>query len=220
MISQANSQQPTWLPNGGAGRLDGTSEPARLTEGVWLVEWKQLKNTDDTPFAAIAALPPEGAARKAPLKGELAAPTGLTCAPAGTMQASNRRQAALSESQRGCAAGTHSLIKSRANTYKPHLAPLLGELSSKARLRGAAGTRGFLKGQANSYQPFFSATRRTLQKGAGAVALSVSPYGLPAPPMGEPRKPLRIRLGAFQMVFCVPRLTPPARCAASPERGG
>ena len=52
MISQANSQQPTWLPNGGAGRLDGTSEPARLTEGVWLVEWKQLKATNGTPFAA------------------------------------------------------------------------------------------------------------------------------------------------------------------------
>ena len=45
----------TRLPGGGAGRLDGTSEPARLT-----------------------------------------------CAPAGAMQASNRRQAALSESQRGC----------------------------------------------------------------------------------------------------------------------
>ena len=29
-------------------------------------------------------------------------PNGLTCAPAGAMQASNRRQAALSESQRGC----------------------------------------------------------------------------------------------------------------------
>ena len=61
-------------------------------------EWQQLKNTDGTPFAAIAARnrgmiatgnhcyldslrgapPPKGAARKAPLKGELAAPTGLT----------------------------------------------------------------------------------------------------------------------------------------------
>ena len=38
----------------------------------------------------------------APLKGELAGPRGLTCAPAGAMQVSNRRQVALSESQRGC----------------------------------------------------------------------------------------------------------------------
>ena len=30
---------------------------------MWLVEWKQLKNTNVTPFAAIAALPPKGAAR-------------------------------------------------------------------------------------------------------------------------------------------------------------
>ena len=55
MISQANSQQPTWLPDGGAGRLDGTSEPARLTEGVLFDEWQQLKITNATPFAAIAA---------------------------------------------------------------------------------------------------------------------------------------------------------------------
>ena len=52
MKSQANTQQPTWLPNGGAGRLDGTSEPARLTEGVWFDEWQQLKITNGTPFAA------------------------------------------------------------------------------------------------------------------------------------------------------------------------
>ena len=39
-------------------------------------------------------------------------------------------------------------------------------------------------------------------------------------PKGGSKRPLRIRLGAFQMVFCVPRLTPPARCAASPFRGG
>ena len=74
----------TRLPDGGAGRLDGTSEPARLTEGVWLVEWKQLKNTNATPFAASrhfpqrgqqgrGAPPPEGAARKAPLSGEVRA---------------------------------------------------------------------------------------------------------------------------------------------------
>ena len=46
MKSWANSQQPSWLPNGGAGRPNG------LTEGVWFVEWKQLKNINDTPFAA------------------------------------------------------------------------------------------------------------------------------------------------------------------------
>ena len=63
MKSWANTQQPTWLPNGGAGRLDGTSEPARLTEGVLFDEWQQLKITNATPFAAIAALPPKGAAR-------------------------------------------------------------------------------------------------------------------------------------------------------------
>ena len=63
MKSRANTQQPTWLPNGGAGRLDGTSEPARLTEGVLFDEWQQLKITNATPFAAIAALPPKGAAR-------------------------------------------------------------------------------------------------------------------------------------------------------------
>ena len=60
MKSRANTQQPTWLPNGGAGRLDGTSEPARLTEGVWLVEWKQLKNTNATPFAAARHFPQRG----------------------------------------------------------------------------------------------------------------------------------------------------------------
>ena len=60
MISQANPQQPTWLPDGGAGRLDGTSEPARLTEGVRSVEWKQLKNTNATPFAASRHFPQRG----------------------------------------------------------------------------------------------------------------------------------------------------------------
>ena len=34
------------LPDGGAGRPNG------LTEGVWFVEWEQVKNTNDTPFAA------------------------------------------------------------------------------------------------------------------------------------------------------------------------
>ena len=53
------------------------------------------------------------------------------------------------------------------------------------------------------------------------MALSVSPYGLPAPPLGEPRGPVRIRLGAFQLVFFAPQ-TPPPRYArpTSPFRGG
>ena len=66
MKSRANSQQPTWLPNGGAGRLDGTSEPARLTEGVWYDEWQQLKVTDDTPFAASRHFPQRGQQEKRP----------------------------------------------------------------------------------------------------------------------------------------------------------
>ena len=42
------------------GELAG---PKGLTEGVWYDEWQQLKVTNVTPFAAIAALPPKGAAR-------------------------------------------------------------------------------------------------------------------------------------------------------------
>ena len=184
MKSRANSHNPTWLPDGGAGRPNG------LTEGAWFVEWLQLKVTNVTPFAAIAALPPKGAARKAPLKGELP-PQRL----------------------RGC--GRHPRFYEIPGEFVPApLAPLLGELSSKARLRGAAGSRSFLKGQANSYQPFFAAAHRTLQKGAGAVALSVSPYRLPAPPMGEPRKPLRIRLG-FSEWYPAYRRKPLRRCAPS-----
>ena len=38
-----------WLPGGGAGRPNG------LTEGVLFVEWHQLKVTNYTPFAAVAA---------------------------------------------------------------------------------------------------------------------------------------------------------------------
>ena len=57
------------------GELAG---PKGLTEGVWYDEWQQLKVTNATPFAAIAALPPKGAARKAPLQRELAGPKGLT----------------------------------------------------------------------------------------------------------------------------------------------
>ena len=45
-----------WLPDGGAGRPNG------LTEGVWFVGWERLKITNGTPFAAVAALPPKGAA--------------------------------------------------------------------------------------------------------------------------------------------------------------
>ena len=74
----------TRLPDGGAGRLDGTSEPARLTEGVLFDGWQQLKITNCTPFAASrhfpqrgqqrrGAPPPKGAARKAPLSGEVRA---------------------------------------------------------------------------------------------------------------------------------------------------
>ncbi len=75
------------------GELAG---PKGLTEGVWYDEWQQLKVTNVTPFAAIAARnrgmiatgnhcyldslrgapPPKGAARKAPLQGELAARKG------------------------------------------------------------------------------------------------------------------------------------------------
>ena len=50
----------TRLPNGGAGRLDGTSEPARLTEGVLFDEWQQLKITNGTPFAAARHFPQRG----------------------------------------------------------------------------------------------------------------------------------------------------------------
>ena len=39
-------------------------------------------------------------------------------------------------------------------------------------------------------------------------------------PNGGSKGVVRIRLGTSKMVFCVPRLTPPARCAASPFRGG
>ena len=52
----ANSQRLLGSPIGGAVEQSET-------EGVWFVEWKQLKATDGTPFAAVAALPPKGAAR-------------------------------------------------------------------------------------------------------------------------------------------------------------
>ena len=44
------------------------------------------------------------------------------------MQASNRRQAALSESQRGFAVGTFGFMKPWANSYKPPLASPGGKL--------------------------------------------------------------------------------------------
>ena len=69
------------------------------------------------------------------------------------MQAGSRRQAALSEWQRGFAVGTRSFIKSKANSYNLPLAPPLGELSSKARLRGAARSHGYRKTKANPYNP-------------------------------------------------------------------
>ena len=56
-------QQGPRLPGGGAGRPNG------LTEGVWFVECHQPKVTDYTPFAAVAALPPKGAAREPRLPG-------------------------------------------------------------------------------------------------------------------------------------------------------
>ena len=56
---------------------------------------------------------------------------------------------------------------------------------------------------------------RTLHEAFGARhPSSVTPrWGAPASPRGKPRGLVRIRLGAFRLVFCVPRLTPPARCA-------
>ena len=42
------------LPDGGAG------SPQGLTEGVWFVEWKQLKATGGTPFAASRHFPQRG----------------------------------------------------------------------------------------------------------------------------------------------------------------
>ena len=67
----ANSCKPhLGSPVGGAGRLDGTSEPARLTEGVSFDEWQQLKNTNGTPFAASRHFPQKAASEKsAPERG-------------------------------------------------------------------------------------------------------------------------------------------------------
>ena len=67
------------LPDGGAGRLDGSSEPARLTEGVWLVEWKQLKDTNDTPFAAARHFPQGG--QRGPVQIRLGAFRLVFCVP-------------------------------------------------------------------------------------------------------------------------------------------
>ena len=129
---------------------------------------------------------------KAPLKGELAAPTGLT--------------------EGFC--GRHLLLYEISGEYAQfHLAPLLGELSSKARLRGAAGTCIFLVVRRIRTNHFLLPFNAPFKKEVLRWPSQSGPLGLPAPPLGEPRGPLRIRLGAFQMIFCVPPETPPARCA-------
>ena len=73
MKSWANSQRPPWLPDGGAGRPNG------LTEGVWFVEWKQFKITDDTPFAAARHFPQRG--QRGPLRIRLGALQMVFCVP-------------------------------------------------------------------------------------------------------------------------------------------
>ena len=93
MKSWANSQRPSWLPDGVVLRAAN-------------------QNLDDCQWQSYLDL-------------TAGSPQGLTCAPAGAMQASNRRQAALSESQRGFAVGTHAFMKSQANTHSP-LAPRWG----------------------------------------------------------------------------------------------
>ena len=90
------------------------------------------------PLCRFAALPPKGAARKASLQGELAAPTGLTCAPAGAMQASNRRQAALSESQRGCGRHPQS-YKIPGEFAQPPWLPPGGSQGRPVRIRPSLG---------------------------------------------------------------------------------
>ena len=122
---------PLGFPRGEAGRLDGSSEPARLTEEGWrqpkyclhFVQWYQPK-----------------------------------------------------------------IIADSFTTWR----------------------RAFIK-------PGRNPTHRTLHETFGARhPSSVTPrWGAPASPRGKPRGLVRIRLGAFRLVFCVPRLTPPARCAAS-----
>ena len=150
------------------------------------------------PDSLRGAPPPEGAARKAPLKGELAGPKGLT--------------------EGFC--GRHLLLYEISGEYVQfHLAPLLGELSSKARLRGAAGTCIFLVVRRIRTNHFLLPFNAPFKKEVLRWPSQSGPLGLPAPPLGEPRGPLRIRLGAFQMIFCVPPETPPARCAVLPFQG-
>ena len=55
--SPSGGSKETRLPDGGAVEQSET-------EGVLFVEWHQPKVTDYTPFAAVAALPPAGAARR------------------------------------------------------------------------------------------------------------------------------------------------------------
>ena len=49
------------------GELSSVSE----TEGVWFDEWEQLKNTNDTPFAAARHFPQRG--QRGPLRIRLGA---------------------------------------------------------------------------------------------------------------------------------------------------
>ena len=87
------SRQVCQLPPGGS--QGGLFEFA-LVHFKWYSAYRRKLLRRDAPSSPFRGgwtrLPGGGAGR----------PNGLTCAPAGAMQASNRRQAALSESQRGC----------------------------------------------------------------------------------------------------------------------
>ena len=87
----------TRLPSGGAGRLDGTSEPARLTEGVLFDGWQQLKITNCTPFAASRHFPQRG--QQGSLRIRLGAFQMVFCVPRLTPPA---RCAVLSFALSGC----------------------------------------------------------------------------------------------------------------------
>ena len=157
------------------------------------------KSPTTPPLPLRGAPPPEGAARKAPLKGELAAPTGLT------------------EGFRG----RYLRFYETLGEYAQFLGSPMGELSSKARLRGAAGTCIFLVVRRIRTNHFLLPFNAPFKKEVLRWPSQSGPLGLPAPPLGEPGGPLRIRLGAFQMIFCVPPETPPARCAVlSPALSG
>ena len=118
-----------WLPGGGAGSPQGlTCAPAGAMQAsnrrqAALSESQRGCRSLNGNSSKIPTTPPlplrgtspnggsEGCAEHHPQRGQrgpwlpnggAGSPQGLTCAPAGAMQASNRRQAALSESQRGC----------------------------------------------------------------------------------------------------------------------